>query len=79
MSFHKFGSQTMGARRSELEPKEVDSKEFHFCCQSGIPGLRELLDLEDLAFAQGSHFMANKKCTLPEGKTNLIAVNFPST
>jgi pre-mRNA-splicing helicase BRR2 len=34
---------------------------------SGIPGLRELLDLEDLAFAQGSHFMANKKCTLPEG------------
>ena len=46
---------------------------------SGIPGLRELLDLEDLAFAQGSHFMANKKCTLPEAKTNLIAVNFPST
>ena len=46
---------------------------------SGIPGLRELLDLEDLAFAQGSHFMANKKCTLPEGKTDLIAVNCPST
>ena len=36
---------------------------------SGIPGLRELLDLEDLAFAQGSHYMANKKCTLPEGKS----------
>jgi len=36
---------------------------------SGIPGLRELLDLEDLQFTQGSHFMANKKCTLPEGKT----------
>ena len=35
---------------------------------SGIPGLRELLDLDDMAFAQGSHFMANKKCTLPEGK-----------
>lgn len=34
----------------------------------GIPGLRELLDLEDLQFTQGSHFMANKKCTLPEGK-----------
>lgn len=36
----------------------------------GIPGLRELLDLEDLAFSQGSHFMANKKCTLPEGNSS---------
>ena len=25
------------------------------------------LDLEDLAFAQGSHFMANKTCQLPNG------------
>jgi len=25
------------------------------------------LDLEDLAFAQGSHFMANKTCQLPDG------------
>lgn len=35
----------------------------------GVPGLRELLDLEDLAFNQGAHFMSNKKCTLPEGKS----------
>ena len=34
---------------------------------TGVPGLRELLDLDDMAFAQGSHFMANKKCHLPEG------------
>ena len=34
---------------------------------TGIPGLRELLDLEEMAFPQGSHFMANKKCNLPEG------------
>lgn len=27
----------------------------------------EVLDLEDLAFAQGSHFMANKRCELPKG------------
>lgn len=32
-----------------------------------IPGSRHLLDLEDLVFTQGSHFMANKKCQLPEG------------
>lgn len=28
---------------------------------------RKILDLEDMAFTQGSHFMANKKCHLPEG------------
>ncbi|KAM9313363.1 U5 small nuclear ribonucleoprotein 200 kDa helicase [Gastrophryne carolinensis] len=28
---------------------------------------RQVLDLEDLAFAQGSHFMANKRCQLPDG------------
>ena len=26
-----------------------------------------VLDLDDLVFAQGSHFMANKRCQLPEG------------
>uniref|UniRef100_A0A673WH17 U5 small nuclear ribonucleoprotein 200 kDa helicase n=1 Tax=Salmo trutta TaxID=8032 RepID=A0A673WH17_SALTR len=28
---------------------------------------KQLLDLEDLAFTQGSHFMANKRCQLPDG------------
>lgn len=28
---------------------------------------RQMLDLEDLAFTQGSHFMANKRCQLPDG------------
>lgn len=28
---------------------------------------RQVLDLEDLVFAQGSHFMANKRCQLPDG------------
>jgi len=32
-----------------------------------VPGSRQLLDLEDLTFAQGSHFMANKRCQLPDG------------
>ena len=27
----------------------------------------KILDLEDIAFTQGSHFMANKRCQLPEG------------
>ena len=35
----------------------------------GLPGLRELLtlDLEDLSFSQGSHYMGNKTCKLHEG------------
>uniref|UniRef100_A0A1B0D7Y8 U5 small nuclear ribonucleoprotein 200 kDa helicase n=1 Tax=Phlebotomus papatasi TaxID=29031 RepID=A0A1B0D7Y8_PHLPP len=28
---------------------------------------RKVLELEDLIFAAGSHFMANKRCTLPDG------------
>lgn len=30
-------------------------------------GNKKLLDLEDLAFKDGSHLMANKKCQLPDG------------
>uniref|UniRef100_A0A8D3C5P4 Activating signal cointegrator 1 complex subunit 3 n=1 Tax=Scophthalmus maximus TaxID=52904 RepID=A0A8D3C5P4_SCOMX len=37
----------------------------HVLCFSMTP--RQLLDLEDLTFTQGSHFMANKRCQLPDG------------
>lgn len=30
-------------------------------------GVRNVLDLEELAFKDGSHVMANKKCQLPDG------------
>jgi pre-mRNA-splicing helicase BRR2 len=30
-------------------------------------GPKQVLDLSALSFAQGGHFMANTKCTLPEG------------
>lgn len=32
-----------------------------------ISGSRKVVELEDLVFTQGSHFMANKKCQLPDG------------
>ncbi|XP_039281589.1 putative U5 small nuclear ribonucleoprotein 200 kDa helicase [Nilaparvata lugens] len=32
-----------------------------------VAGSRQVLDLEDLVFAQGSHFMSNKRCQLPDG------------
>ena len=34
---------------------------------SKIEGARKILELEDLTFTQGSHFMASKKCQLPDG------------
>ncbi|XP_049856999.1 putative U5 small nuclear ribonucleoprotein 200 kDa helicase [Schistocerca gregaria] len=34
---------------------------------ANVPGQRVIVDLEDLVFAQGSHFMANKRCQLPDG------------
>ena len=30
-------------------------------------GSRKVLELEDLVFTEGSHFMANKRCQLPSG------------
>ena len=32
-----------------------------------VQGSRNVIDLDDLVFAQGSHFMANKRCQLPDG------------
>lgn len=32
-----------------------------------IPGSRSNVDMDDLIFAQGSHFMSNKRCQLPDG------------
>ncbi|CAF3535374.1 unnamed protein product, partial [Rotaria sp. Silwood2] len=31
----------------------------------------QILDLEDLTFSQGSHFMSNKTCQLPNGSFRL--------
>lgn len=48
-------------KRSEYTQDDI----FLFVLQSVAS--RQLLDLEDLAFTQGSHFMANKRCQLPDG------------
>ena len=36
-----------------------------FCLQEVGPV--QTLDLDDLTFTQGSHFMANERCQLPDG------------
>ncbi|XP_070541263.1 U5 small nuclear ribonucleoprotein 200 kDa helicase-like [Ptychodera flava] len=46
---------------TDLEAMEVDEASE----MQAVP--KQVLDLEDLSFAQGSHFMANKRCQLPDG------------
>ena len=42
----------------------------------GWLGARSQLDLEDLTFEQGSHFMANKRCQLPDGSFRKAAKSY---
>ena len=44
-----------------LEAMDVDGDESKALESTNV------LDLDDLAFSQGSHLMANKRCQLPEG------------
>ena len=50
---------------ADLDAREVDD------LKTSSRGAKQVLDLESLAFSQGSHLMANKKCVLPEGTTLL--------
>ena len=46
---------------------KMSSVRFSFSFPQQTRGSRRILDLEDLAFKDGSHLMANKKCQLPDG------------
>ena len=48
---------------ADLEATDADNVKTENQYQPSHSGV----DLEDLEFAQGSHFMANKKCQLPDG------------
>nr|CAI5865607.1 unnamed protein product [Callosobruchus analis] len=48
-------------RRRRNEDDDMDTS------SAQVAGSRHLIDFEDLVFAQGSHFMANKRCQLPDG------------
>lgn len=54
----RTGKRAAKEKESDMEPDEENLAQL-----SKV----EMLDLEDLVFAQGSHFMANKRCQLPEG------------
>nr|XP_027194673.1 U5 small nuclear ribonucleoprotein 200 kDa helicase-like [Dermatophagoides pteronyssinus] len=63
-------SQTDASTSSSLDPSK-DSSTSKTAAEDEEDNIFsnkvKLLDLEDLSFQQGSHFMANKRCQLPEG------------
>ncbi|KAL5471241.1 hypothetical protein EMCRGX_G029336, partial [Ephydatia muelleri] len=52
-------------RKSKME-SDLDAEDADLQEKKGL-GSRKVLDLEELAFPHGSHFMANKRCQLPSG------------
>uniref|UniRef100_A0A8C9NMY0 Small nuclear ribonucleoprotein U5 subunit 200 n=1 Tax=Serinus canaria TaxID=9135 RepID=A0A8C9NMY0_SERCA len=57
------------SRRERVRQSRMDTDLESMDLDQGGEALapRQVLDLEDLVFAQGSHFMANKRCQLPDG------------
>uniref|UniRef100_A0A8C3K8H2 Activating signal cointegrator 1 complex subunit 3 n=1 Tax=Calidris pygmaea TaxID=425635 RepID=A0A8C3K8H2_9CHAR len=57
------------SRRERVRQSRMDTDLETMDLDQGGEALapRQVLDLEDLVFAQGSHFMANKRCQLPDG------------
>lgn len=54
--------------KSKVKKRKTDSDDDEEMDGSNkIEGARKILELEDLTFTQGSHFMASKKCQLPDG------------
>ena len=54
-------------RRDKKSKSSKDKDQHHGQGDSSKFSKCKILDLEDMAFNQGSHFMANKRCQLPEG------------
>lgn len=50
--------------RSNRRKNEADDMDI---ASTQVSGTRHLIDFEDLVFSQGSHYMANKRCQLPDG------------
>ncbi|XP_030593292.1 U5 small nuclear ribonucleoprotein 200 kDa helicase [Archocentrus centrarchus] len=55
------------SRRERVRKSRVDDLEAMDIDHGESVAPRQLLDFDDLTFTQGSHFMANKRCQLPDG------------
>ncbi|KAI8036698.1 hypothetical protein M5D96_010499 [Drosophila gunungcola] len=55
-------SESRGSKRGK-----GDAEDGGAAAAGQVAGVRQLLELDEMAFTQGSHFMANKRCQLPDG------------
>lgn len=62
----KSEDQEEGEARGSKRGKG-DAEDGGAAAAGQVAGVRQLLELEEMAFTQGSHFMANKRCQLPDG------------
>jgi pre-mRNA-splicing helicase BRR2 len=63
-----------GDEGDEGEPMHVDGARGGGGAREAATAGRAVIDLDALAFAQGSHFMSNKGCTLPPGSYRRVRV-----
>lgn len=52
---------------SRVQKHKSDQDENGVGGAGQVVGQRQVLELDEMSFAQGSHFMANKRCQLPDG------------
>ena len=55
------------SQRAEVEAMDEDEEGEAEIEGQTFMGVASILDLEDLVFSQGSHFMSNRRCQLPDG------------
>jgi len=59
------------SRKSRSEHADQENMDVDSATNDNKNTAQHVVNLEDLSFAQGSHFMANKNCRLPEGSYRL--------
>lgn len=57
----------MDGGASRAQKQKEDNEENGGGIGGQVSGQRQVLELDEMAFTQGSHFMANKRCQLPDG------------
>lgn len=70
----KLRKEIRGLREREgagVQAEDGDTAMGDAGAQNTALGARSMLDLETLAFAQGGHLMANKRCELPQGSQRI--------
>lgn len=63
----KNDDDDMDGGASSLNKRKEQSDESAEGGVGQVTGQRKILEFDEMAFAQGSHFMANKRCQLPDG------------